>query len=34
MFYTYKHLTLDEKELFYVGKGKNNRCLDIADRNL
>lgn len=34
LFYTYKHFTLDDKEIFYVGKGKNKRCLDIADRNL
>ena len=28
IFYVYKHLTADTKELFYVGKGKNRRAYD------
>lgn len=32
-FYVYAHYTEDTKELFYLGKGKNNRINDTTNRN-
>lgn len=32
-FYTYLHITMDEDIVFYVGKGKLDRCLHYSDRN-
>lgn len=33
MFYTYAHYTLDTKELFYIGKGKEKRAYLSFNRN-
>ena len=33
MFYVYEHLRNDTGEVFYVGKGKNNRISDKRNRN-
>lgn len=33
-FYTYLHRTKDTNEVFYVGKGKNNRATDKNNRNV
>lgn len=33
IFYVYIHYTKDTKEIFYVGKGKNNRAYSKAQRN-
>jgi hypothetical protein len=32
-YYIYQHLKLDTKEIFYVGKGKNNRMNGLQGRN-
>lgn len=33
MFYVYEHIRLDTNQVFYVGKGKNNRLKSKYDRN-
>mgnify|MGYP003349371684 CR=1 FL=1 len=33
MFYVYQHRTKDSNEIFYVGKGKGNRCNTSKGRN-
>ena len=33
MFYVYEHIRPDTNQVFYVGKGKNNRFLDLNNRN-
>jgi hypothetical protein len=34
MYYTYAHYTLDDKRLFYIGKGKDNRLKKTWGRSL
>lgn len=33
MFYVYEHIRLDTNQVFYVGKGKDNRLQSSSDRN-
>ena len=32
-FYTYKHYKADDNTIFYIGKGKLDRCLHRTDRS-